>query len=181
VSGAPCIGARAFVVAAAVLSVGLAAGYLAAGGGSYEPTAVADPCEPRAWRSPDSAEEAGQQFALSALDGAACELRVARETLAVALATPGSRATFAAEHGVDAATLERAVRAGVLRAIEDAEEAGALPPIAAGGLAALAANLPVDELVALIEDADEVLADAKAFLGGFDVGGVRDRIEELLP
>ena len=83
---------RLLVGGAAALSLLLAVVYLAAGGGSYEPTPVADPCEPRAWTEPGDLEETAQQFFLSALDGAACELGVSREELAAALATEESRA-----------------------------------------------------------------------------------------
>ena len=71
------------------------------------------PCEPREWRSPDGIEESAEQFTLSALDGAACELQVSRETLAVALADRGvPRRQFAEEYGIDDAQLEAAVRPG---------------------------------------------------------------------
>ena len=113
----------------------------------------------RGSRSPRSSS------ALSALDGAACELGVSRETLAVALATPESRAKFAATHGIEDAELEAAVRAGVKRGIDDAEAAGALNPLVATGLRAIAARLPVDEAVALIEDGSELFGGAGGLLG----------------
>ena len=157
--------AKGLVLGALAASAALVIAYLVAGGGGYEPTAVADPCAPREWRDPEGVEEAAQQFALSALDGAACELQVSRETLAVALATPESRAEFAAEHGIDDGELEAAVRAGVVRAIDDAERADALAPLVADGL-------PVDAGIALIEDASELFDGA---------GGVIDEIGGLLP
>ncbi len=163
---------RTLVLASLAASAFLVAAYLAAGGGSYEPTAVADPCEPRQWREPDGVEESAQQFALSALDGAACELRVSRETLATALATPEGRRRFADEYGVADAELEEAVRAGVVRGIDDAEDAGALSPIVADGLRLAAARLPVDEGIALIED-------GSALFEGAD--GLIDGIGDLLP
>ena len=163
---------RGLVLAALAASAALVVAYLVAGGGDYEPTAVADPCAPREWRDPGGVEEAAQQFALSALDGAACELQVSRETLAVALATPESRVEFAAEHGIDDEELEAAVRAGVVRAIDDAERADALAPLVADGLRLVAARLPVDEGIALIEDASELFDGA---------GGVIDEIGGLLP
>jgi hypothetical protein len=163
---------RRLVAGAVALSVALVAAYLAAGGSAYEPTVVADPCAPREWRSPDGVEESAEQFALSALDGAACELRVSRETLAVALATPESRAAFAARYGIGDDELEAAVRAGVERAIDDAERAGALGATVADGLRLVAARLPVDEAVALIENADDLFDDA---------GGLLDRAGDLLP
>src|SRR6185295_2068703 len=122
------------------------------GGGSYEPTPVADPCAHREWRDPHGVEESAQQFALSALDGAACKLGVSRESLAVEPATTESRKEFAAAYGIGDAEFEAAVRAGVVRGIDDAEAARALSPLVASGLRAIAAHLPVDELVALIQN-----------------------------
>ena len=114
---------------------------------------------------------------LSALDGAACELGVSRETLAVGARDPEeSRQSFAAEHGIDDAELEAAVRAGVVRAIDDAEDAGALNPLVATGLRAIAARLPVDEAIALIGDASAVVGDVDGALGG-----LLDQAEGLLP
>jgi hypothetical protein len=173
------VSGRSLVVTALGASAALVVAYLAAGGGDYEPSAVADPCAPREWRDPEGIEESAEQFALSALDGAACELQVSRETLAVALATPESRDRFAAEYGIDDADLEAAVRAGVMRAIDDAERADALSPLAADGLRAIAARLPVDEGIALIQDASELFDGAGGVLD--DLGGVLDGARELLP
>ena len=163
---------RALVAAALALSAVLVVVYLASGGGSYEPTPVADPCAPREWRSPDGIEESAQQFALSALDGAACELGVSREALAPALATEESRAAFADELGISEAELESAVRAGVVRGIDDAVDAGALNPILADGLRAVASRLPVDESIAVIEDASDLLDGADRVI---------DDLGDLLP
>jgi hypothetical protein len=163
---------RALVGSATALSLALVAAYLIAGGSSYEPRPVADPCQPREWRDPQGLEQSAQQFALSALDGAACELEVSREELAIALASPESRAEFAAERGIGDAELEVAVRAGVVRGIDDAEAAGALSPLVADGLRAAAGRLPVDEAIAVIEDGGAFLDDA---------GGVLDDLGGLLP
>lgn len=170
------ISPRALVLGAIAVSLALVAGYLALGGSSYEPTAVADPCQPREWREPSGVEESAQQFGLSALDGAACELGVSRETLAAALATESSRERFAADYRIDDAELEAAVRAGIVRAVEDAEQAGALNPIVADGLRQIAARIPVDEAIALIEDSSAVFEDAQGF-----VGGLGDDVLDLLP
>jgi hypothetical protein len=166
------VSGRWLVVGAAAASVTLVAAYLAAGGASYEPTAVADPCQPREWRSPEGVEETAEQFTLSALDGAACELQVSRETLAVALATDESRREFAEEYGIDDAELEAAVQAGLARAVDDAERAGAISPLVADGLRGVVTSLPVDEAIALINDATELFDGAGAAL---------DRLGELLP
>jgi hypothetical protein len=173
------IAPRLLVAGSAVASTALVAIYLAAGGGSYTPTPVADPCEPRERGVAEGIEESAQQFLLSALDGAACELGVSRETLAAALATEESRQEFAAEQGIDDAVLEEAVRAGVIRAIDDAEAADELNPVIADGLRALAARLPVDEAVSLIAGAQSVFEDAGGVID--DIGGVIDQLEGLIP
>jgi hypothetical protein len=173
------ITSRTLVAAAVAASVLLVGAYLAAGGSGYEPTAVADPCAAREWRSPEGIEEAAQQFFLSALDGAACELDVSREELAIALATEESRQEFAAEQGIGDAELESGVRAGVQRAIADAEAAGALSPLAADALGAIAAQLPVDELIALIGDASAIFTDAGGAID--DLDGLLDQAGGVLP
>jgi hypothetical protein len=157
--------ARALIAAAIAASALVIGVYLIAGGSSYEPTPVADPCQPRAWTSPDSPEETAEQFFLSALDGAACELHVSRESLVVALATPENRAEFAADQGITGTELEAAVRAGLVRAIDDAERAGAITPVVASGLRATAAQLPLSEAISLISGAASVLNSAGGLLG----------------
>ena len=110
--------------------------YLALGGASYEPAAVADPCAARDWRDPDGLSEVLEQIVLSALDGAACDLGVSREELVLAVRSEESLDAFAEEQGISRAEAEQAVQDGLARAVDDAEEAGALP----GFLASLARN-----------------------------------------
>ena len=126
---------RALPLLVAIGAVALVlAPYLALGGASFEPTPVADPCSTREWRDPGGVQEVLEQIALSALDGAACELGVSREDLVLAVRDEEALDAFAAEHGLSRADAERAVDDGLERAIRDAEEAGALP----GFLASLA-------------------------------------------
>ncbi len=158
-------GALALIAVALAASLGLVVAYLALGGAGYAPSPVQDPCAPREWRAPDGVEESAEQFTLSALDGAACELRVSRETLAVALASEDARLEFASEYGIDDPQLEAAVRAGLMRAIDDAEEADALSPLVAGAMREITTRLPVDEAIGLIEDARD------AFSGGLPILG----------
>lgn len=158
-------------IAAALL---LAGGYLAAGGASYEPAATKDPCKPREWRSPNGIKEIVEQFSLSALDGAACELGVSRETLARALSSEDARRRFAARYRVDDAKLEDAVHAGLVRGVDDAERAGALNPILAVPLRELARRVPVEEGIKLINDASPLFDGTGGLLdllGGQDLGG----------
>ena len=105
--------------------------YLALGGASYEPTPVADPCVVRDWRDPGGVQTVLEQVALSALDGAACELGVSREDLVLAVSDEASLDAFAIEHGISRADAERAVDNGLERALDDAEEADALPSFVA--------------------------------------------------
>lgn len=100
--------------------------YLALGGASFEPTPVADPCAVREPRHPDDLQAELELVVLSALDGAACELGVSREDLVLALRDEASLDAFAAEHGISRADAERAVDDGIARALEDAEQEGAL-------------------------------------------------------
>jgi hypothetical protein len=172
----PATQGRSLVVAAIVVSLALVGTYLAAGGSSYAPAKTRDPCKPRPWRNPEGLQQIAEQFSLSALDGAACELGVSRETLARALATPASRERFTRRFGIDDAELARAVRAGLLRAVDDAERAGALSPLLATPLRAALRRIPIDQAIELIQDARSLLDNLQTFLG--PAGGL---LEEFLP
>jgi hypothetical protein len=149
-------------IVAAVLLVG---SYLAAGGASYTPAKTQDPCKPRPWRNPEGLPEIAQQFTLSALDGAACELGVSRETLVRALATPQSRERFTRRYGIGDAQLAKAIRAGLLRAVDDAERAGALSPLIGGPLRSTLREIPLDQAIELVKDAEAIFDRAQSFLG----------------
>jgi hypothetical protein len=160
------------IAAAAVLVLT----YLAAGGSSYAPAKVQDPCQDRPWRDPQGIEEIAEQFSLSALDGAACELGVTRETLARALATPRSRERFTERYGIGDRELAEAIRAGLLRAVDDAEEAGALNPLVAVPLREVLKRIPVEEAIELINDARTLLDNVQSFLGP-----AQGLLEQFLP
>jgi len=125
--------------------------YAALGGASYAPAKVADPCAPRDWRDPKGAQEVLQQIVLSALDGAACELHVSREDMVRALASEDTRAQFAREHGITSTELEDVVRKGLLRSIDDAENADALDSRLAGLLRGAVERVPLDQLFELVD------------------------------
>jgi hypothetical protein len=168
--------AQVLVAAAIAAAVTLPGIYLASGGSSYAPAKTADPCETRPWRDPTGLDELAEQFSLSALDGAACELGVSREALAQALATPETRERFTERHGIDDAELARAIRAGLLRAVDDAENAGALSPFLAGPLRESLRNIPLDQAIKLINDARTLLNSLQTFLGP-----AQNLLEEFLP
>lgn len=169
--------ARVLVAGALILSLALVGVYAAAGGASYEPVAVRNPCEPRPWHETSGGLEGlAEEFSLSALDGAACRLGVSRERLARALATKQSREAFAKRFHIDDEKLAKAIRAGLIRAVDDAEEQGKLPSLVAGPLRATVEHIPLEEAIELTEDAKKVFSGAEGLFG--PLGGV---IEELLP
>jgi hypothetical protein len=167
---------RFLVVAAIAASLALAGIYLAAGGSSYAPAKTQDPCEERPWRDPEGLQQIAEQFSLSALDGAACELGVSRETLARALATPQSRERFTRRYGIDDAELARAIRAGLVRAVDDAERAGAISPLLAAPLRATLRRIPLDQAIELIQDVRSLLDNLQTFLGP-----AQGLLEQFLP
>ena len=144
-----------------LLSVGASAAvlvpYLALGGASYEPTPVADPCVTREWRDPGDLQAVLEQIALSALDGAACELGVAREDLVLALRDEESLDAFAAEHGISRADAERAVDDGLERAVDEAEAAGGLSGFVAEILARAIEAVPPWRLLDALQDLERLL------------------------
>lgn len=140
--------AIALATGGAVALVGV---YLALGGASYAPAAVSDPCAPREGRNPDGFEQVAEQIVLSALDGAACALGVSREAIVLAFASRASLGRFAQEHGVSAEELESLARAGLRRALDDAERANQLDPRLADLLRGLAARVPIAQLLDLLE------------------------------
>jgi hypothetical protein len=158
------------LVAAIVASLLLVGAYVAAGG-PVGPDKAADPCDPRPWTDPGNLEEAAQQFALSAADGAACELGVSREELTRSIAEEDARRDFMEEHGFSEDDLEDALRAGLNRAVDDAENAGALGGLAATGIRAAIRVMPMSVMIDLLENAETV------FQG--DLGGVGDAIDAI--
>jgi hypothetical protein len=101
---------------------------------------------------------------------------VTRETLARALATPEARERFKERYGIDDAKLARAIRAGLLRAVSDAEEAGALSPLIAGPLRGTIEEIPLDRAIELVNDASSALGGVESLLGP-----ATDLLEEFLP
>jgi hypothetical protein len=167
---------RILVVGALVVSLALVGIYAAAGGASYKPEAIRNPCEPRPWHETDRGLEGlAEEFTLSALDGAACQLGVSRERLARALTTKQSRERFAKEFHIGDEKLAKAIRAGLVRAVDDAEEHGQLSGIIAAPLRATVEHVPLDQAIELVQDAKKLLG-GESFLGG-----IGEAVEEFLP
>jgi hypothetical protein len=180
VSAAPADGGRLrgqLLVGCSILAALVLLGaYLAAGGSSYTPEKSQNPCKPRPWRNPHGLQEIAEQFSLSALDGAACQLGVSREALARALATREGREQFAKRYGIDDAKLAKAIRAGLVRAVTEAERAGALSPLIAGPLRATVERIPLAQAIELVRDARSALNNLESLLG--PAGGL---LEALVP
>jgi hypothetical protein len=101
---------------------------------------------------------------------------VTRETLARALATPETRERFTQRYGIDDAELAQAIRSGLLRAVDDAEEAGALTPIIGVPLRETLRRIPIDEAIELIQNARSLLDNLQSFLGP-----AQGLLEQFLP
>jgi len=159
------------------LALALVGVYAAAGGASYEPVQVQNPCEPRAEKENSGGLEGlAEEFTLSALDGAACKLGVSRERLARALATKEGREKFAKEFHIDDERLAKAIRAGLVRAIDDAEERGKLSGIIAGPLRSVVENVPLEQAIELVQGGKNLFSAASDFLGPLG-----DALESLIP
>jgi hypothetical protein len=152
------------------VSLVLVLAYLAAGGSDYAPAKTQDPCEPREWRDPQGLQQIAEQFSLSAMDGAACKLGVSRETLARALATEDSRQKFLDRYDISDAELARAIRAGLVRAIDDAEEAGALPPFVGAPLRQVIDSIPLDQAIELVKDGRSLFEGGGSIVGLGETG-----------
>jgi hypothetical protein len=146
--------AIAWSTGAAALLVGV---YLALGGASYAPAKVADPCAPRDWTEPDGLAEVGEQIVLSALDGAACTLGVSREEVVLAFENEETLKAFGREHGVSESDLEDLAKTGLERAINDAEQAGALSPSIADLVRGAVDRIPPGLLVELLDRAPSLI------------------------
>jgi hypothetical protein len=125
--------------------------YLALGGASFEPTPVADPCVVREWRDPGGLDETLEQIALSALDGAACDLGTSREELVLALEDDESLDDFAARNGISRDDAEQAIHDGLVRAVDDAEEADALSGFTARLVRAAVERIPPNLVLEALE------------------------------
>jgi len=142
------------VVAGAVaLSAALVVTYAALGGGRSTPTPVRDPCGKRISKPTHGVQEATEQIVLATADGAACELGVTREELLLALGSGADLDRFASRHHVTRARAEQAIRQGLVRAIDDAQQRGAIGGTTAGLLHGIADHLPIEMMLAVLEKA----------------------------
>jgi hypothetical protein len=148
----------ALVAVAAALAVALVGAYVALGGTSYEPSPVADPCAARPARETGDTSERLEHVLLAAADKTACTLGVSREELVLALRSVDELDELAEREGRSRDELEDALRAGLVRAVGDAEDQGLVGSTTANALRFAAERLPLGLLLS-------VLRGASSFLG----------------
>lgn len=132
------------VGALALAGFGLVGAELAAGAKDVGEYVAEDPCavppDPYAGGGIDGVV---QRTALSAINGAACELGTSRERLVLSIDPDSGYADVT----WDDETVEEALRVGARRAIDDAEERDSIPGVVAFILRAVVDRAPIDWLV----------------------------------
>ena len=141
----------------ALVSVALVAAYVALGGTSYEPSPVADPCAPRPAREATGTGERVELVLLAAADETACALGVSREELVLALRSVDELDALARREGRSRDELERALRAGLVRAVAVGESQGLIGDSTARGLRFAAERLPLGLLLAVLRGASSLI------------------------
>jgi hypothetical protein len=138
-----------------LVAIGLVAAvivpYVALGGGSFEPTPVADPCAPRAYPEAEGLGETIERIALTAVDRVACRLEVSREELVLALRSEDAFDRFTRENGIERTEAEQAIHDGLVQAVDQAEQDGTLPGLIAPLVREAAESVPPWLLLGTLE------------------------------
>jgi hypothetical protein len=121
--------------AAAAVLVGIELGLGAAHAGDVH---LADPCTAH-----NDKQDALQRVILDGLDGAACQLHISREELVLSV---GSNSPFHTQWSKK--QIEIALRAGMLRSVDEAARRGDIPSFLAGPIKRAIETIPIDKLVA---------------------------------
>jgi hypothetical protein len=111
-------------------------------GSNESSAAIANPCAERAPFPGSGLDATVQRVVLDGLDGAACRLGTSRERLVLALAGDSSQRL-----PNDPTTIDAAVRAGLLRAVDEATNRGDIPALLAPLVRRVVQNAPLDELI----------------------------------
>jgi hypothetical protein len=135
----------ALVVAGVVVAlvVCLVGAELGAGARTFAQREYVDPCHAPSDPFPQGNGVDGtlQRISLSAIDGAACHLGTSREELILSL---DHRSDFGAKVKWTRSTLEDALRAGLVQAIDDADHRNTIPGFVASALKFAAKRAPID-------------------------------------
>lgn len=145
------------LVLAAALGALLVGSYVALGGTSYEPSPVADPCAPRPPRATSGTDERVELVLLAAADETACALGVTREELVLALRSVDELEQLARKEGRSRDELERALRRGLVRAVDEAEGERLIGAATADALRFAADRLPLGLLLSVLRGASSFL------------------------
>jgi hypothetical protein len=134
--------AAAWIVGALLL-IGVVLVAVELGKGALEEPApkIANPCAPRRGRT-GGFDTTVQRIVLDGLDGAACRLHTTREELVLSL----GGGTVVKRHW-DEHQVEVALRAGLLRSVDEAESRGDIPSFLAPLVRRLVERAPLDRLV----------------------------------
>ena len=134
--------AAAWVLVALLLSGAALVGVELGKGALDEPAPkIANPCQPREGRT-GGIDATIQRIVLDGLDGAACRLHTSREELVLSLGGGVGVTRHWDEH-----TIEVALRAGLLRSVDEAVQRGDVPSFLAPALRQLVESAPLDQLV----------------------------------
>jgi hypothetical protein len=130
-------------VLAALLASGVALVGIELGQGALDEPAprIANPCHQRGGRT-GGLDATIQRIVLDGLDGAACRLHTTREELVLSL----GGGSLAPRHW-DERTIEVALRAGLRRSVDAAEQRGDVPAFLAPTLRAIVKRAPLDVLI----------------------------------
>ena len=134
----------ALAILAALLAAVLALVAVEFGKGAAEEPGpkIANPCHGRAPRGGGGLDATVQRIVLDGLDGAACRLRTTREELVLSLAPETGVRRRWSDH-----TIEVALRAGMLRAVDEADRRDDIPGFATPFVRQLVEKAPLDKLV----------------------------------
>jgi hypothetical protein len=134
--------AAAWVLVALLLSGAALVGVELGKGALDEPAPkIANPCQPREGRT-GGIDATIQRIVLDGLDGAACRLHTSREELVLSLGGGVGVTRRWDEH-----TIEVALRAGLLRSVDESVQRGDVPSFLAPALRQLVESAPLDQLV----------------------------------
>jgi hypothetical protein len=133
---------QAILAALLVAAVVLMAVELGKGAAREPGPKVADPCRQRETHGGRGLDATIQRVVLEGLDGAACRLHTTREELVLSFGGASGRPRRWNRH-----TIEVALRAGLLRAANEAARRGDVPEVAMPFLRRLIETAPLDRLV----------------------------------
>jgi hypothetical protein len=127
----------AILVGLLVVAVALVTAELVAGA-THSSVKVANPCEPRALFPGHGVDATIQRVVLDGLDRTACKLRTSREELVLSLDGKGRW---------DRGTIDKALRTGLLRAVDAAERRGDIPRLLAPLVRGVVKRAPLTKLL----------------------------------